>query len=295
VDLTNPGQVIACCGLLDLAHRLWPGAEGWFEDRQFLAAVPKKSNNNTLSSLVERLAHCEVFGLSDAERKKRHELGKQHRYLKKQGKKLTPEQQRELAKLGNKAREGEITIGKPFELLLDWWNAGDDEVTPKTWAGQQEIHKVARAAQDAFSQTTDLTSLLDYGCVLRMPKEYAKGKADLSKSVEPFYFDARRFVHRLDVGFSPDALELETTAYPAVELLCLLGLQRFRPATKNSDKWSFEYWTWSTPLSAPIAAPVFSGVLGIPQRRGYSFRLRFRDDQKRYKAFGRSTLIGGEV
>jgi CRISPR-associated protein Csx14 len=27
VDLTNPGQFFACCGLLELADRLWPGAD----------------------------------------------------------------------------------------------------------------------------------------------------------------------------------------------------------------------------------------------------------------------------
>ena len=31
VDVTNPGQFFACRGLLELADRLWPGAEGWFE------------------------------------------------------------------------------------------------------------------------------------------------------------------------------------------------------------------------------------------------------------------------
>ena len=37
VDPTNPGQFFACCGLLELADRLWPGAEGCFakEDREF--------------------------------------------------------------------------------------------------------------------------------------------------------------------------------------------------------------------------------------------------------------------
>src|SRR5262245_54537618 len=35
VDLTNPGQFFACCGLLELADRLWPGAEAWFEGRDF--------------------------------------------------------------------------------------------------------------------------------------------------------------------------------------------------------------------------------------------------------------------
>ena len=30
VDVTNPGQFFACCGLLGLADRLWPGVEGRF-------------------------------------------------------------------------------------------------------------------------------------------------------------------------------------------------------------------------------------------------------------------------
>ena len=30
VDLTNPCQFFACCDLLELADRLWPGALGWF-------------------------------------------------------------------------------------------------------------------------------------------------------------------------------------------------------------------------------------------------------------------------
>ncbi len=28
IDPTNPGQFFACCGLLELADRLWPGSEG---------------------------------------------------------------------------------------------------------------------------------------------------------------------------------------------------------------------------------------------------------------------------
>lgn len=38
VDVTNPGQFFACCGLLELADRLWPGAEGWFENLGFSIA-----------------------------------------------------------------------------------------------------------------------------------------------------------------------------------------------------------------------------------------------------------------
>src|SRR4051812_43638748 len=35
VDLTNPGQFFACCGLLELADRFWEGAEGWYEPGHF--------------------------------------------------------------------------------------------------------------------------------------------------------------------------------------------------------------------------------------------------------------------
>ena len=50
VDLTNPGQFFACCGLLELADRLWPGAEGWFEGDQFHIACV-----GTLDELMEEV------------------------------------------------------------------------------------------------------------------------------------------------------------------------------------------------------------------------------------------------
>ncbi len=50
VDVTNPGQFFACCGLLELADRLWPGAEGWFEEGEFCVAC-----GGTLKTLIEAL------------------------------------------------------------------------------------------------------------------------------------------------------------------------------------------------------------------------------------------------
>ena len=293
VDVANPGQVIACCGLLELAHRLWPGAEGWFDGKQFKIVVHDESNDNPLAFLINALAHCDISGLSEAERKEREELEKQKRDLKKRREKLPSEQEKRRVELGEQARAGGIRIGKPFDLMLDWWNKGDDEATPKTWAGLQELHKIARAAQDALSDVGDLTMLLDWGCVLRMPQEYRKGESDASKPVEPFYFDARRFAHALDVGFSLDVQKAETVAHPGVELLSLIGLQRFRPANAPV-KWSFDYCIWSYPLGVPVAAAVFSGVIPIPGKQAYRFPLRFRDNQKRYKAFGPAILVGGE-
>jgi CRISPR-associated protein Csb3 len=295
VDVVNPGQAIACCGVLELAHRLWPGAEGSFEDTQFLVAIPERSDDNALNRLVTGLASCEISGLSKEERDERERLEKESRELKKSGAKLPPDKERRRGELGERARAGRVRIGPPFDLALDWWRTGDDEASPKTWAGLQELHRIARAAQDALPREgdTDLTALLEFHQVLRQPQEYRKERSD-SQAVEPFYFDARRFAHRLDVGFSIDALELETAAYPAVEILSLIGLQRFRPAAAPDQRRSFDYWIWRAPLPVAVAAAVFSGVAPIPHRQGYRFPLRFRDDQKRYKAFGFATPMGGD-
>jgi CRISPR-associated protein Csb3 len=292
-DATNPGQFFACCGLLELAHRRWPGAEAWFDARNGRFAVIAGHAEANLERLVETLKTCEVSGLTAAERAEREDLETKKRNAGK-GESLPEDEERRRKALGEKARKGALRLGGPFSVLLDWWQTPDDEAAPKTWAGRQEIHKVARAAQDALPTIDDGTALFDHGCVLRVPEEYRKQSNDGQKSVEPFYFDARRFAHSLDVGFSLDVIDADTIAHPAVELLSLVGLQRFRPGPAPI-KWSFDYWTWPRPLGASVAAGVAGGAVAMPGRAGYRFPLRFRDDQKRYKAFGRATTTGEDI
>src|SRR3954471_22547111 len=55
VDYTNPGQFFACCGLLELADRLWPGVEGWFADGQFCIDA-----SGSATDLFGTLAECHI-------------------------------------------------------------------------------------------------------------------------------------------------------------------------------------------------------------------------------------------
>ena len=293
VDVTNPGQFFACCGLLELAHRLWPGAEGRFdqEERAFTIHSPTDASPS-LEELLEQLGSCDISGLSEKERRERDTLEAERRRLRQQNQELPKERKHRLQELGTKSRKGSITIGEPFGITLDWWQTDEDDPTaPKTWAGRQEIHKVARSAQEALRAISTPEALFDYGCVMRLPPEYRKNVSDHKKPVEPFYFDARRFVHALDTGFSLDIQDAETVAHPAVELLSLIGLQRFRPKP-GSTKWRFEYSVWFGPLCAPVAAAVAGSGVPVPSRQCYTFRFLFRDDQKRYKAFSFATPLG---
>ena len=282
-DVTNPGQFFACCGLLELAHRLWPGAEGWFEKENEIFGVCCEDESASLDELVKELRTCKIAGLTEAEKKERDELEKEKRRLQRERKTLPDAEEARRLELGTRAREGAVMLGAPFSLTLNWWQS-DDERTPKSWAARQELHRIAVAAQAGLDGRSDVSNLLNWNSVLRPTPEYRKKKTDDQRKVEPFYFDARRFVHALDTGFSLDEQGIETAAHPAVELLTLVGLQRFRPVVSTMRN-ALDYFAWHAPLGVCVAAAVVCGVVANRNTCRFHSRLRNRDNQGRYKAF----------
>lgn len=99
VDVTNPGQFFACCGLLELAHRHWPAAEGWFENGRFnLARLDQKTAE--LSELLRLLLECTV--------------------------ETSP---------GTDPKTAPIWLGAPLCVSLHWWLRSDGSPNLlKTWA-----------------------------------------------------------------------------------------------------------------------------------------------------------------
>jgi len=242
VDVTNPGQFFACCGLLELADRLWPGAEGWFDQRQFLL----RGNVQSLSSLLCQIAGASLKPLDSAD---------------------------QLA--------SPLEVSAPFALLLDWWK---DEYSVgselKTWAGTMNGFRIARSMQAALAhEAFHSPALFDQALVVYDPE-------DPEKKVEPFYFDARRGANAqaLDIGFMPDPLQLTTAAFPAVEFLCLVGLQRARPLPSGPSR-VFEYFTWSQPLPVVLVPAACCGLLPQVGAAGYRFVNAFRTTQKKHKGF----------
>lgn len=252
VDVTNPGQYFACCGLLELADRLWDGAEGWFcgdGSNEF-----RVRTGGELDELVHHLTEVELVQLdSDDKTASRIQLA-----------------------------------GEPFrDLRLDWWHdswAGGKEV--KVWAGTMESVRIARAMQHAMRDPRfSEPDLLNVGVVAFDPD-------DPSKKVEPYYFDARRApnAHSRDVGFSPNDLGITTTAYPAVELLCLVGLQRCRPVGTEQPR-VFDYFTWQEPIAPCLLPGVVSGTVRLLGGERYRFENWYRTGQRKHKAFRTAILV----
>lgn len=252
VDVTNPGQFFACCGLLELADRLWPGVEGWFEvDQEFGRFIIK--GNGTLSLLVKSIAESELIQVNT-----------------------------------NDPYASPLIIGKPFRpICIDWWETDQTGARDlKPWAGTMESYGIAHAMQHAMRSERFFSSdLFDCGMVVTTPDNPKKKK-------EPYYFDARRAgnAHSRDIGFSPNDLKLTSIAHPAVELLCLVGLQVARP-TPTLKKRVYDYFTWHSPRPSSLLMAVSTGFLVQSEQQAYRFENRFRTGQKKHKAFSFATPI----
>ncbi len=257
VDVQNPGQFFACCGLLELADRLWPGAEGWFEEGVFCVACA-----GTLTEVLSAVKAAKISGDvcdsdSDEDSPSDEEDSKQ----------VTP-----------------VDISAPFNLTLDWWS----DTSIKPWAGSMNVHTIARAMAGVIDPNLS-HPFSQHEVVMYSPSLVHSNKNSRNKKPkkrEPFYFDSLRGPnsHPRDVGFSTNKLKMTTMASPAVEFLCLIGLQRCRPRPTLIPR-QFDYFTWNIPLLISVAPVSVGGHFAQLGGSGYRFVNAFRSDQKKLKAY----------
>lgn len=266
VDPTNPGQFFACCGLLELADRLWKGAEGWFEGQQFcLRPVQDESQPAVgLAGLIDQLARCRVSNaMTDAQLGRLAELSK----MKAKERAKSDDLETEKKALDSLRRESPIRLHAPFNLLIDWflddWAGGSRF---KTWAGQQSVIDIAEGMH---------RPLLAGGWSETPPNAW------LTRSVSvddlPFNFDSGLSGQgsALDAGFSFDPLGFKMPSRPLLELAAFAGLQRFRPMPVPGEN-LYRFDLWPTPLLPSAAAAAACGAVALPGARRYEFRLLYR-------------------
>lgn len=239
VDLSNPGQFFGCCGVFELAQRLWPSATAHFEGARLVVSAAD------LNELVTQAAQAPIEVLEPANQ-----------------------------------TSSALRLGRPFDLRLDWWKF---ERGLKTWAGRMSVDRIATSLQ------RDLPGTLNHGF---FDDGHVVIGAD-GKKVEPYYFDARRGATALplDVGFSSDALSLETVAFSATEFFTLVGLQRFRPSEMRLRV--YRYRAWREPL--PVALAALAAANAIPAAGPlFQFESTFRTDQRKHKAFSPAVPAQGD-
>jgi CRISPR-associated protein Csb3 len=255
VDLGNPGQYFACCGLLELAHRMRSGAEGWFKDGLF-----QLRGAGSAVELMEALRNSEIANtMTEDQKRRREELGGMGQKVLK----ADPALENEKKDLDGLWRESPVVLGAPFGLQVDWFlddRSGGKRF--KTWAGQQSIIDIV----------TDLRGLIPE------PEGSDWFRPGESSESVPLNFDSNLggAGADVDVGFSFDPLKpigLRVGMRPTIELLAFVGLQRFRPAMLDVG---FEYGVWEAPACAELCALAACGAVPRLVGKRYRFQLLYR-------------------
>ena len=219
VDVTNPGQFFACCGLLELADRLWPGAEGWFDGPEAFV-LRADEHEGSILKLCEKVVDCSFLPLLSVEElEELNELNRRKAMLKKTSKSLDKADETRRQSLNSKRIASGFQLGSPFELRVDWWlNEDCDGDHLKTWAGQQAIAGIAEAIKEN-SLVANNEPIFDV--------ERAITRKNDGNSVAPLSFDAGRVGTAQDIGYSPDKVGQAITCCVWTEFLTLIALQRF--------------------------------------------------------------------
>ncbi len=236
VNLRNPGEFLACCGLLEIATRT--------------AEHNVAPSGRFARSLFE--IHDGSVGVLDAVRKLTDT-------------ELTPADADE-----NGAPLAARTLSA-LCLRLDWWGEpgrGKErwaKTAFKLWAGQQTSTTIYSTLRTTVAQSLATDGVrADAPFALRSPL------------TSRFGFDPGAAWNALDAGFSPNDQGYDVQSSPVVELLAAIGIQRFRPIPVPSDRDAFEYVAWSQPLPACVAASAASGCVPDSAARRFRFRIASR-------------------
>lgn len=333
LDPANPGHFFACCGIFELASRLYPEATSHFEDNRFVISAP-----TTLADLFGKITAAEIKTLDDSIENDEDSEDEEE------------ESESESAK---EASAPPLVIAAPFNVRLDWWVTAEKTTSAlKVWAGSMKVLRIVNSMRFTLSEAIQ-SGVFDYANILldtrialdplkiskgdkksadkyekeikaaqerrdaslekarrektgarlekekeKIEKKYAETCANaeakrnvclaqlrLKSKTEPFYFDAKRGPNAdsRDIGFSPNDLKLKTLAAPAVEFLCLVGLQRAIPHPVGDRL--FDYHLWTTPIPVSLLAAAVNGFIQPENHPAFRFESWFRTSQRKLKAF----------
>ena len=265
VDLRNPGQVLACLGLLEAAEVLTGRAEGKFTwehmgDQQVHFLVCSDGKRPPLARVLEFVSTATVEAVAPhgwQARKPKNEIGvKRARYAPKP-----------ISKLSDMALP--ITIwSAEREITLGHWADGSSRDDLKLYAGNRTALKIAcdmiRGIRQLWENNKQELLSDPFGITLPMTGS--------------FNFDARRSWKAIDLGYSPNDQGQAVFGSPVVELLAVCGLEHARPQSLRTRM--FRYSVWSDPLSPQLARPAIGGAIDSLNCRHFRFSLRLSGKNK---------------
>jgi CRISPR-associated protein Csx14 len=294
VELTNPGQVLACLGFMEAAEVLCGGAEAHFgKHGEPCFILSARSSDDPVVQVIDflvtaalRVVEPAVMLVDDDEGADDNEAG-DHESADDEAK---PGMGTALPDRGHLFPNGrpEPTafpvrfVRDGVSLEVSHWADGSSRETFKLYSGNRSAFGIARAMQQGTRQKPKKNQaqgdLLTEGLVQLWQRErVARDPFSVLTPLQgTFNFDPRKGWSGLDAGYSPDKQGHGVESSPLVELLAPIGLEHVRPAPCGNG--AYRYHIWDTPLTAVLARVAFQGALpGVSSR---VFRFTFNQSGK---------------
>lgn len=237
----NPVNYLACCGLFDLLARMDAGALGWWTSSapvgfNLESTIPEKA---LLTTILDALCSHDRWTFRPAN--------------------------------GEPTRiEVNFTTpaGQSFTVPLDWWletaeldGAIREKSAWKMYAGQQNIRGIVT---DMIAEAAKLRPSIPHDL------QAARLLDRFIAMTGRFGFDPRASRNALDVGYSPNDLQMPVPTFVFAELLACFGLQSFFPprtgragdlsstrgwkgTEQGENERGFAYTLWDKPLPLILA------------------------------------------
>jgi CRISPR-associated protein Csb3 len=259
VDLSNPGQVLACVGFMEAADFLCGAVEcrfDWETDEEQFILVAEKAEN-PLAEVLSFLAEAKAFAIApygwmlpkgDSANLKRSDT--------------FPAKQLDVTSLPIILQD---TKGRT--VSLGHWSDGSGRDEFKLYAGNRSALKIA----------TDMLS--QYGEIWKKRREelLTDPLNILCGMGGSFNFDPRGAWTGIDIGYSINdlnkvrELKQKVMASPLLEILAAWGLEYARPAEISTRL--YRYAVWERSLPPQLARAALSGNFNPIRQRHFRFPL----------------------
>ncbi len=286
VDLLNPGQVVACLGLLEAAEVLLGEAEGGFEWHKGTAAC----FHLTAAGEAEPVEHV-LDSLAKARIKEVEPRGwpeKEHSAEAAVEDCFPSAKEYHFDKAKKKWTRTALPIviefdGRPLRsVVLGNWADASSRPQFKLYSGNRSACGIARdmvrGKREKPNGKHPEGKVENLGLCHLWSEKRAEMAADPLKVTcamgGRFNFDPRGGWESIDAGFSPDKLDkflAGVAASPVVELLAAWGVEHARPPV--DDDWVVRYAVWQGLVPPMLARPALCGSDAIGPLRRFRFRL----------------------
>jgi CRISPR-associated protein Csb3 len=298
VDLTSPGQVLACVGILEAAEVLCGGVEGHFDWSGALTqfVLSADGDKNPFEVVLDFLAAAKVVeatpigyveggGADGDEDGDEDAAPSDPEDGEDSDDNDSSDVQRRVTAPAFPSGEGDRNA-LPIQLVADGrrltvshWADGSSRDDFKLYSGNRSANRIATQmlrgvrAKSKKNQSTENVRNLGLQQLWEQQRDaLLKAPFDVVTPMGgSFNFDPRGAWTAMDAGYSPNTQKDGIAASPVVEILAAIGLEHARPDEYETRK--VRYAVWHSPLPPMLARAALSGAdLKVPMRR-FQFEL----------------------